>query len=79
MSRFVKVGPKYQIVIPKEVREKLGLRPGQKVLVEYRDGFAILVPRPRSFTKFLMGLGREVWEGVDAEAYVREEREGWGG
>lgn len=27
----VTVSPKYQIVIPKEVREKLRIRPGQKV------------------------------------------------
>jgi AbrB family looped-hinge helix DNA binding protein len=27
----VTVSPKYQIVIPKAVREKLGIRPGQKV------------------------------------------------
>ena len=27
----VTVSPKYQVVIPKEIREKLGIRPGQKV------------------------------------------------
>jgi AbrB family looped-hinge helix DNA binding protein len=28
---LVTVSPKYQVVIPKEVREKLRIRPGQKV------------------------------------------------
>jgi AbrB family looped-hinge helix DNA binding protein len=28
---LVTVSPRYQVVIPKEVREKLGIRPGQKV------------------------------------------------
>lgn len=32
----VTVSPKYQVVIPKDVREKLGIKPGQKV-----EAFAI--------------------------------------
>ena len=32
----VTVSPKYQVVIPKDVRERLGIRPGQKV-----EAFAI--------------------------------------
>lgn len=33
---------------------------------------------PSSITA-LRGLGREVWEGVDATDYVRRERASWGG
>lgn len=45
----VTVSPKYQIVIPKELREKLGLRPGQKLLIYEHEGMLHLVwPRPVS-------------------------------
>lgn len=27
----------------------------------------------------LRGLGKEVWEGIDAQEYVNQERDAWGG
>ncbi|MCF8268048.1 MAG: AbrB/MazE/SpoVT family DNA-binding domain-containing protein [Ignavibacteriales bacterium] len=34
----VKISPKYQIVIPKKIREKLNLKPGQKLQIpEFGD------------------------------------------
>lgn len=36
---------KFQVTIPKEVRESLGLRPGEEVIVEEAPGGAILVRR----------------------------------
>lgn len=38
------LSPKYQIVIPKEVRRKLDLKPGQSLSVEERDGRIELTP-----------------------------------
>lgn len=77
MGVTVKVGPKYQVVIPKELRKKLDIKPSDNVLVEEIEGMVVVIPRPKSFTKFLRGLGKEVWEGVEATEYVRKERESW--
>jgi len=44
-----KVSPKYQVVIPKEVRKSTGLRVGQEMQVIVKGGVIILVPdRPIS-------------------------------
>ena len=44
-----KVSPKFQVVIPKEVREGMGLRVGQELQVVSKGGVITLVPeRPLS-------------------------------
>ena len=40
----VTVSPKYQIVIPKAVRESVGLSPGDKLQVILYSGRIVLVP-----------------------------------
>ncbi len=40
----VTVSPKYQVVIPKKVREKTGIKPGQKVQVIPYMGRIELIP-----------------------------------
>jgi AbrB family looped-hinge helix DNA binding protein len=43
------VSPKFQIVIPKEIRERLDLKPGQQVALIDRGSYVALVPeRPIS-------------------------------
>ena len=45
----VKVSPKFQVVIPKELREKLKVRPGQELLIyELDGGIRLESPRPIS-------------------------------
>ena len=52
----VTVSPKYQVVIPSDVRQRLGLRPGQKVAVIEKDGVVHLVPiRPIKELKGMAG------------------------
>ena len=40
----VTISPKYQVVIPKEIRQKLGLSPGQKVEAIMYDNRIELIP-----------------------------------
>lgn len=40
----VTVSSKFQVVIPEEVRSRLKLRPGQKVVVIEKDGVVHLIP-----------------------------------
>ena len=54
----VTVSPKYQVVIPKAVREALHLRPGQKMQVIEYDGRIELVPERdiKELRGFLKGI-----------------------
>ena len=54
----VKVSPKYQIVIPKEVRECLGIRPGDELELFPYEGLIELVPvkKARDLRGFFQGI-----------------------
>jgi len=57
----VTVSPKYQVVIPRAVREALHLRPGQKMQVIEYDGRIEFIPE-RDITElrgFLKGINTE--------------------
>ena len=63
----ITISPKYQIVIPKEVREMLHFRPGQKVKMLVIDGAATIVPI------FPLKQLKRVARGVDVAVYRKEE------
>jgi AbrB family looped-hinge helix DNA binding protein len=53
-----RVSPKYQVVIPKEIRERHGLRPGQEMQVISKGETITLIPdRPlAAFRGILRGM-----------------------
>ena len=57
----VTVSPKYQVVIPKAVRESLKLRPGQKMRVIEYDGRIEFIPERdiNELRGFLKGINTE--------------------
>jgi AbrB family looped-hinge helix DNA binding protein len=69
-----KVGPKGQVVIPKEIRDALGIRPGDEVIVE-RSGEAVRVRRARDAAELLGLLAHLPVTSDDLLAARRAERE----
>jgi AbrB family looped-hinge helix DNA binding protein len=64
---FVTVSPKFQVVIPRAVREALGIKPGQKVQVVHYDNRVELIPfKPIKRTRgFLKGIDTTVGRDSD--------------
>jgi len=58
----VTISPKYQVVIPKRLRRKLGLCPGQKVqAIAYENRIELVPVRPiRQMRGFLKGIDPSV-------------------
>jgi AbrB family looped-hinge helix DNA binding protein len=62
----VTVSPKFQVVIPKELRERLKLKPGQKLSMFVIDN-CIRLEVPRSITE-LRGMAKGIrWEEGDRD------------
>jgi AbrB family looped-hinge helix DNA binding protein len=54
----IRVSPKYQVVIPKDIRAQVDVRPGQEFQVVTKGGIIILVPdKPiESMRGFVKGI-----------------------
>lgn len=74
---LAKVNAHYQVTIPKSVREKLRVRKGSYVRVDYRDG-AILI-QPATVTEEKQGLKslRQAAEKKFAEVWKDEDDAVW--
>jgi len=79
-GRVATLTSKSQITIPAEVRRRLGIGPGDRVVLEVEGTTAVLRPVRGGFAERSEGLGRAVWarEG-GAMAYLEEERGQWEG
>ena len=78
IEKEVCLSSKNQIVIPKEVRESMQLKSGDRLYLTVSTlGHIELWKRPNNYTKYLKGLGKDTWKGIDIEGYVESIREDW--
>jgi len=64
---------KNQIVVPREAREALGVKPGDKILVVVQGDRVVILEKPKSHEAAIRGLGR----GLYPKKYLNRERESW--
>jgi AbrB family looped-hinge helix DNA binding protein len=69
----VKLSSKNQIVIPRDIRETLNVKAGDKLLVVSRRDTVILLRKPRRYSKAIAGMA----EGLYPPEYLKRERESW--
>jgi len=70
----VTLSSKNQVVIPREARKALGIKPGDKLLFVVLGDHVVVMQKPKSFAKALRGATR----GIYPEDYLQKERDSWG-
>jgi hypothetical protein len=56
--------------------EQLKLVKDLSILIRQR---VTMTPKPMRSILELRGLGKEIWQGIDAQEYVNRERDSWNG
>jgi AbrB family looped-hinge helix DNA binding protein len=62
MTTTVKVSSRNQIVVPRQAREQLKIKPGDRLIVDVQGSLIVLSPEPDDYVEYMAGLGREVWK-----------------
>jgi AbrB family looped-hinge helix DNA binding protein len=78
MENVLTLNQKSQIVISKQIRKKLGLKPGDQVAAVVEGDKIVLRPKPKSSTARLRGLGKGTWGSRSkVDAYIEKLRDEW--
>jgi AbrB family looped-hinge helix DNA binding protein len=73
MGRETRLSSKHQIVVPRESRAALGVRPGDKLLVVTLGEHVIVLRKPRRHAEASHGTARRLYP----RRYLATERSAW--
>ena len=68
-----KLSSKNQIVVPREAREALHLKAGDRLLVVVHGDTATLMRKPKNYAQAILGMG----QGLYPPGYLRDEGKSW--
>ncbi len=68
-----KLSSKNQIVVPRQVRDALGIKSGDKLLLVVRGGTVIMLQKPKKHSSAVSGMAK----GLYPAEYLEMERESW--
>ena len=69
----VKLSSKNQIVIPRQIRDTLRLKAGDRLLIVKRGDTVILLRKPKRYSTEIAGMGK----GLYPPDYLNSERKSW--
>ena len=77
-TKLVRLGKKGQIVIPKALRESIGIDTGDLLLIT-AEGDQILITPPEKYAEMTRGLLKGLWGNTPdkVESYLEKERDSW--
>jgi AbrB family looped-hinge helix DNA binding protein len=77
-SRIVRISKKGQLVLPKELREAVGIRENSDVVIAVEEGRLTLAP-PHEYARSTRGLLKGTWGKTrrEVERNLNKERQSW--
>lgn len=77
-QRSVRLSKKGQLVLPKAIRDALGVSEGDELLVSL-EGRTVVLTRPQFYAKATRGLLKGTWGRTkqEIEKYLQRERDSW--
>lgn len=78
ISKLVKLSKKGQVVIPQEIREKMGIKTGERLVIFIRGDETVMLT-PQKYAEYTCGLMKGTWGSTkkEVEKYINEERGSW--
>ncbi len=75
--KTVKLSKKFQIVIPRSIRNKTGISVGDTLIIDTEGEKINLTPLSGNYSEYTRNLHSKIWKNVDIGKYIKNERKSW--